>query len=160
MKRRRAIKDFVKKWNGRGKERQDAHPFWEELVECLFDVKHGRDYLDYEKPVPKPAVVTEEGQSPKYIDCYLKQSKCVIEQKSQNIPLLDKKGKPVWKSIGNLDYVCDWYALLAQYSLESSSQPIAISSYELEKFYPVKVEGSIPTTEEIEANLLERIKKG
>jgi len=49
---------------------------------------------------------------------------------------------------------------VAQYSLESSSQPIAISSYELEKFYPVKVEGSIPSTEEIEANLLERINKG
>lgn len=43
--------------------------------------------------------------------------------------------------------------LLAQYSLESSSQPIAISSYELEKFYPVKVEGALPTIEEIETQL-------
>lgn len=87
MKKTRAIKVFVKKWRGRGKEKQDAHPFWEELVECLLDVKHGRDLLDYEKPVPKLALVTEEGQSPKYIDCYLKESKCVIEQKSHNIPL-------------------------------------------------------------------------
>lgn len=47
--------------------------------------------------------------------------------------------------------------LMAQYSLESSSQPIAISSYELEKFYPVQIEGSIPTTEEIETKLAERI---
>ncbi len=44
-------------------------------------------------------------------------------------------------------------ALLAQYSLESSSQPIAISTYELEQFYPVKVEGVLPTIEEIEAKL-------
>lgn len=51
-------------------------------------------------------------------------------------------------------------SLLAQYSLESSSQPIAISSYELEKFYPVKIGGSIPTTEEIEAKLKERMNKG
>jgi predicted nuclease of restriction endonuclease-like (RecB) superfamily len=43
--------------------------------------------------------------------------------------------------------------LLAQYSLESSNQPIAISSYELEQFYPVKVEGSLPTIEEIESKL-------
>ena len=43
--------------------------------------------------------------------------------------------------------------LLAQYSLESSSQPIAISSYELEQFYPVKVEGALPTIEEIESKL-------
>lgn len=49
-------------------------------------------------------------------------------------------------------------SLLAQYSIESSSQPIAISSYDLEKFYPVSVDGAIPTIEEIEANLTARIK--
>lgn len=41
----------------------------------------------------------------------------------------------------------------AQYALESSSQPIGISEYELEKFYPEKVEGTIPTIKEIEAIL-------
>ena len=41
----------------------------------------------------------------------------------------------------------------AQYALESSSQPLAISEYELEKFYPEKVEGTIPTIEEIETKL-------
>ena len=43
--------------------------------------------------------------------------------------------------------------ILAQYSLESSSQPIGISEYDLERFYPEKVEGTIPTIEEIEAKL-------
>ena len=43
----------------------------------------------------------------------------------------------------------------AQYALESSSQPIGISEYELEKFNPEKVEGVIPTIEEIEAKLKE-----
>jgi predicted nuclease of restriction endonuclease-like (RecB) superfamily len=41
----------------------------------------------------------------------------------------------------------------AQYALESSSQPLGISEYELEKFYPEKVEGTIPTIEEIEKKL-------
>ncbi|MBR1547119.1 MAG: DUF1016 family protein [Prevotella sp.] len=41
----------------------------------------------------------------------------------------------------------------AQYALESSSQPIAISEYDLEKFYPEKLEGVIPTIEEIENKL-------
>ena len=41
----------------------------------------------------------------------------------------------------------------AKYALESSSQPIGISEYELEQFYPAKVEGTIPTIEEIEAKL-------
>ena len=43
----------------------------------------------------------------------------------------------------------------AQYALESSSQPIGISEYELEKFYPEKVEGTIPSIEEIEQKLKE-----
>lgn len=43
--------------------------------------------------------------------------------------------------------------LLAQYALESSSQPLGISDFELEKLYPSKVEGMIPTIQEIEENL-------
>ena len=43
----------------------------------------------------------------------------------------------------------------AQYALESSSQPIAISEYDLEKFFPEKLEGIIPTIEEIETKLKE-----
>ena len=41
----------------------------------------------------------------------------------------------------------------AQYALESSSQPIAISEYDLEKLYPEKLEGTMPTIEEWEAKL-------
>lgn len=43
----------------------------------------------------------------------------------------------------------------AQYALESSTQPISISEYELEKFYPEKVEGTLPSIEEIEKRLRE-----
>ena len=34
-----------------------------------------------------------------------------------------------------------------------SRQPLGISEYELEKFYPEKIEGTIPSIEEIEAKL-------
>lgn len=47
--------------------------------------------------------------------------------------------------------------LLAQYSLEGCSQPIGISEYELEKLYPTKIEGMIPTIEEIEVKLSDRL---
>lgn len=47
----------------------------------------------------------------------------------------------------------------AQYALESSSQPLAISEYDLEKFYPEKVEGTIPTIEEIEEKLSDKRRK-
>lgn len=43
--------------------------------------------------------------------------------------------------------------VLAQYALESSSQHIGISDFELEKLYPSKVDGMIPTIKEIEENL-------
>ena len=42
---------------------------------------------------------------------------------------------------------------LAQYALESSSQPLGISEYELEKLYPEKIEGTMPSIKEIEASL-------
>lgn len=45
---------------------------------------------------------------------------------------------------------------LAQYALEGSNQPIGISAYELEQLYPTKVEGLIPTIEEIESKLNEK----
>ena len=47
----------------------------------------------------------------------------------------------------------------AQYALESSTQPISISEYELEQFYPEKIEGTIPTIEELEMNLMNNIKE-
>ncbi len=46
----------------------------------------------------------------------------------------------------------------AQYALEASSQPLGISEYDLEKFYPEKLEGTIPTIEEIERKLESRLK--
>lgn len=44
-------------------------------------------------------------------------------------------------------------SMLAQYALEGSNLPLGISEYDLEKLYPEKVEGTIPTIEEIEARL-------
>ena len=41
----------------------------------------------------------------------------------------------------------------AQYALESTSQPLGISSYELSKLVPDDFKGSMPTIEEIEAEL-------
>jgi len=40
--------------------------------------------------------------------------------------------------------------VLAQYALESSSQPIGISEYELSKLYPANFKGTLPSIEEIE----------
>lgn len=49
--------------------------------------------------------------------------------------------------------------IVAQYALEASSQPLGISEYELAKLYPEKVEGTIPTIEELE-QIEKRLGKG
>lgn len=46
-------------------------------------------------------------------------------------------------------------ATLARYALEGSNQPIAISEYDLQRLYPQKVEGIVPTIEEIETKAIE-----
>ena len=50
-------------------------------------------------------------------------------------------------------------SLIAQYALEGSNQPLGISEYELAKLYPEKVEGTIPSIEEIEARLCDNGKE-
>lgn len=84
------IQTFIAKWQGKGKEKQDTHHFWEELIELVLEVEHGRDILDFEKDAPVSVVHVEDGENIKWIDCYVKSSKCVIEQKSSNVSL-DKK---------------------------------------------------------------------
>ena len=48
-------------------------------------------------------------------------------------------------------------SMLAQYALEGSNLPLGISEYELSKLYPEKVEGTMPTIEEIETRLGENL---
>lgn len=85
------VRDFVNKWKNKGNEKQDTHPFWEGLVECLLGVLHGYECLDWEQKIPKRAIVEENGENPKFLDCYLKTSRCVIEQKSYKISLDEKR---------------------------------------------------------------------
>ena len=41
----------------------------------------------------------------------------------------------------------------ARYALEASSQPMGISQYDITTFIPEKFKGSLPTIEEIEAEI-------
>ena len=43
--------------------------------------------------------------------------------------------------------------LIAQYAMEASNLPLGISEYELSKIYPEKLEGTIPTIDELEKGL-------
>ncbi|MDR2408644.1 MAG: DUF1016 domain-containing protein, partial [Bacteroidales bacterium] len=47
--------------------------------------------------------------------------------------------------------------VLAQYALESSSQPIGISEYELSNLYPANFKGTLPSIEDIENELKDNL---
>ena len=42
---KKAAKEFVKKWNGKGKELQDDKTFWEDLLEDVFGVPNARNEI-------------------------------------------------------------------------------------------------------------------
>lgn len=102
------VRTFVNKWKDKGNEKQDTHPFWEGLVECLLGVKHGYECLDWEQKIPKRAIVEENGENPKFLDCYLKTSRCVIEQKSYKVSLDEKHAVIEGKAMNALQQA-QWY---------------------------------------------------
>ena len=102
------VRTFVNKWKDKGNEKQDTHPFWEGLVECLLGVEHGYECLDWEQKIPKRAIVEENGENPKFLDCYLKTSRCVIEQKSCKVSLDEKHAVIEGKAMNALQQA-QWY---------------------------------------------------
>ena len=46
--------------------------------------------------------------------------------------------------------------VLAQYALESTSQPIGISEYELSKLFPENFKGTLPSIEDIENEIKDK----
>ena len=77
---KRAAIEFVKNWNGKGKELQDDKTFWEDLLEDVFGVPKSRNEIEVQRPVKFDGTI-------KKIDVYVKTSKVVIEQKGHKVNL-------------------------------------------------------------------------
>ena len=138
------LKTFVKKWQGKGREKQDTHPFWEELVECLLDVDHGRNVLNWEKDVPIPVVTTEDGKTTKYIDCYLELSKCIIEQKSVYISLDKVQEQSDGKPLNALEQAQRYYDRLnrpekGRYTIACNFQEFRIKDNDHQQNQPISL---------------------
>ena len=168
------IKTFVKKWEGKGREKQDTHPFWEELVECLLDIKHGREVLNWEKDVPIPVVTTEDGKMTKFIDCYLNTSKCIIEQKSHYVSLdrvqEQSDGKPLnaleqaqryydrlnLQDKGRYTIACNFQEFRIKDNNHQDRQPVSLKLEELpihwRYFRRVLLGGEVENKDEIQEN--------
>ena len=77
---KRAAIEFVKKWNGKGKELQDDKTFWEDLLEDVFGVSNARNEIEVQRSV-------KFNGTTKKIDVYVKKSKVSIEQKGHKVKL-------------------------------------------------------------------------
>ena len=77
---REAARQFYYKWNGKGKEDEDARSYWIDILVNIFGMESVTDRVQFEKKVAGD-------KSKKRIDVYIPETHTLIEQKSLGIPL-------------------------------------------------------------------------
>ena len=78
---REAARQFFYKWNGKGREDEDARSYWIDILQNILGVDRVTDRVDFEKKVVGP-----DGNT-KRIDVYIPETHVLIEQKSLGIAL-------------------------------------------------------------------------
>ena len=78
--RREAARQFINKWNGKGKEDEDARSYWIDILVNVLGMDHVTDRVQFEKKVAGD-------KSKKRIDVYIPETNVLIEQKSLGIDL-------------------------------------------------------------------------
>ena len=79
---RKAAREFVKDWTGKGDEKQETQSFWRALLGKVFGIEEPEKWLSFELPV--------QLSHTSFIDAYIEQTGVLIEQKGKDIDL--KKG--------------------------------------------------------------------
>ena len=78
---REAARQFYYRWNGKGREDEDARSYWIEILTNILGVDRATERVDFEKKVIGP-----DGNT-KRIDVYIPETHVLIEQKSLGIAL-------------------------------------------------------------------------
>lgn len=78
--KREAARQFYYKWNGKGKEDEDARSYWIDVLVNIFGMENVTDRVQFEKKVAGD-------KSMKRIDVYIPETHVLIEQKSLGIAL-------------------------------------------------------------------------
>lgn len=78
---REAARQFYYRWNGKGKEDEDARSYWIELLQDILGVTDATRRVVFEKKLTGSKGSTER------IDIYIPETRVIIEQKSLGIPL-------------------------------------------------------------------------
>ena len=80
MDTKKHIDEFVKRWTGRGDEKQETQSFWIDLLHSVFGYDDPTPIVQFEKRVKLE-------NSTKFIDAYIPQTKVIVEQKSSDVDL-------------------------------------------------------------------------
>lgn len=80
---REAARQFFYRWNGKGKEDEDARSYWIELLTNIIGMENVTEKVEFEKKL-----IGDDGNT-KRIDVYIPETRVLIEQKSLGI-ILDK----------------------------------------------------------------------
>ena len=81
--RRKAVKEFVKEWTGKGYEKGETQRFWLSLLQDVFGVTNPMAMMAFELPVK--TITKEKGSD--FIDAYIPSTKVLIEQKGSHVDL-------------------------------------------------------------------------
>ena len=82
---REATRQFFNKWNGKGKEDEDARSYWIDILQNILGVDNVTDRVEFEKKV-----VGGDGNT-KRINVYIPETHVLIEQKSLGMRLYQEK---------------------------------------------------------------------
>lgn len=78
-RQREVARQFFYKWNGKGREDEDARSYWIDILQDILGADHVTDRVDFEKKVVGP------DNNTKRIDVYIPETSILIEQKSLGI---------------------------------------------------------------------------
>ena len=80
---KQAAKQFVQQWAGKGYEKGETQRFWISLLQTVFGVADATRIVEFEVPVK--TISKEKGSD--FIDCYIQQTRVLIEQKGSHVNL-------------------------------------------------------------------------
>ena len=76
---RKAAREFVRDWTGRGDEKQETQSFWRALLGKVYGLEEPEKWLSFELPV--------QLSHTSFIDAYIEKTGVLIEQKGKDIDL-------------------------------------------------------------------------
>ena len=73
---RKQAKEFIKRWENRGNEKQDSQSFWLDLLQSVYEIENPSEYITFEDKVMLDHT--------SFIDGFIDKTKVLIEQKGSD----------------------------------------------------------------------------